>query len=95
MQCGIEGKMIRSVRMVEVKCFKCRKEGHKCRECLLWIKRKDEKEEACMARPRKAQQEERPACPIKGKVQEKEKKLRRVEEKEAVRPMKGKAQQEE
>jgi len=95
MQCGIEGKTIRSVRVVEVKCFKCRKEGHKCKECLLWIKRKNEEEEVCVARPRKAQQEERPACPIKGKAQEKEKKLRRVEEEEAACPMKGKAQQEE
>jgi len=51
MQCGIEGKTIRSVRMMEVKCFKCRKEGHKCKEYLLWIKRKNEEEEARVARP--------------------------------------------
>jgi len=32
MQCGVEEKAIRSVRVV-VECFKCGKEGHKCREC--------------------------------------------------------------
>jgi len=32
MQCGVEGRMIRSVRVV-VECFKCGEEGHKCREC--------------------------------------------------------------
>ena len=32
MQCGVEERTIRSVGIVGVKCFKCRKEGHKCRE---------------------------------------------------------------
>jgi len=33
MQCGIEEKMIRNVRIMVVECFKYGKEGHKCREC--------------------------------------------------------------
>jgi len=39
MQCRVEEKMIRSVRMLRVKCFRYREEGHKCRECSLWKKR--------------------------------------------------------
>jgi len=35
--------------------------------------------------PQKAQQERRPACPIREKVQEEEKRLRKVEEGEAAR----------
>jgi len=60
MQCRVEEKTIRSVRMLGVKCFRYGEKGHKCRECLLWKKR--------------------PAYPEKGKAQEKEKRLRRVEE---------------
>ena len=58
MQCGVEEKMIRGTRTVGVKCFKCGEEGHKCRECLLWIKRKNEERAAHVAKPRKAQQGE-------------------------------------
>jgi len=90
MQCGVEEKTIRSMRMAVVRCFKCREEGHKCRECPLWVKKE---RLACVARPQKAQQEKRPACPVRGEAQEK--KLRRVEENGAAHPMKGKAQQEE
>ena len=78
MQCRIEERVVRSMRTVAVRCFKCREEGHKCRECPLWVK-----------------QERRPARPVRGKAQEEERKLRRVEEDGAARPMKGKAQQEE
>jgi len=51
MQYGIEEKMIRSVRMVGVKCFKCREEEHKYRECPLWIKRRNEERAARVAKP--------------------------------------------
>ena len=53
MQCGVEEKMIRSVRILGVKCFRYGEEGHKCRECPLWKKR--EEKVARVARPRKAQ----------------------------------------
>jgi len=46
MQCGVEGKMIRSIRVV-VECFKCGEEGHKCRECPQWERKKKR-----VARPR-------------------------------------------
>jgi len=46
-----------------------------------------------VARPQKAQQKEKPAHPEKGKVQKKERKLRRVEEGEAVCLIKEEAQQ--
>jgi len=65
MQCGVEERTIRSVRMLGVKCFRCGEERHKCRECPLWKKR--------------------PAHPEKGKAQEKERRLRRVEEGGAAR----------
>jgi len=35
MQCGVEEKMIRNVRMTVVECFKCGEKGHKYRECPL------------------------------------------------------------
>jgi len=91
MQCGVEGRIIRSVRVV-VECFKCGEEGHKCREYPLW-----EKKVKRVARPNegKAHQEERrPARPIREKAQEREKRLRRMEEEKAARPAKGEAQQE-
>ena len=77
MQCGVEGKMIRSVKVV-VECFKCGKEGHKCRECPQWERK-----------------EKRVTCPREGKVHQRERRLRRMEEEKAARPMKGEAQQEE
>jgi len=80
MQCGVEGRIIRRVEVIEVECFKCGEKGHKCKECPLWEK----KEKAVrVAKPQKAQQE-RLACPVKGKVQEKEKELRRVGEGEVA-----------
>ena len=80
MQCGVEGRTIRRVKVAEVECFKCREKGHKCRECSFWVKKE---KVAHVARPQKVQQE-RPAHPVKGKAQEKEKELRRVEEGEAA-----------
>ena len=78
--------------VAEVECFECRKKGHKCRECLLWIRRKNEERAARVARPQKVQQEKRLVCPIRGKAQKEERRLRRVEESEAARPIKGNAQ---
>jgi len=66
-QCGIEERVVRSIRMEAVRCFKCGEEGYKCRWCPMWKK------------------EKRPARPEKGKAQEKERRLRRAEEEEAVR----------
>jgi len=82
-QCGVEERTIRNIRMVAVECFKCGEEGHKCRWCPLW-----ERKMKRMAHPKegKAYQEERRlARPIREKVQKGEKRLRRVEEGEAAR----------
>jgi len=81
MQCGVEERVVRSVRMAVVKCFRCGEEGHKCKVCL--------KKEKRVARPRKRkahQGEKRPACPIREKAQERcgEREVRRVEEKAAL-----------
>jgi len=91
-QCGAEERVVRNMRMVVVRCFKCRKEGHKCRECPLWKKKVKR-----VARPNRGkahQQERKPAHPIREKAQEGEKRLRRMEEEKAARPVKGEAQQE-
>ena len=40
MQCGVEERMIRRAGVEEVKYFKCREKGHKCKECLLWVRKK-------------------------------------------------------
>ena len=39
MQCRVEEKTIRNVRITVVECFKCGGEGHKCRKCPLWKKK--------------------------------------------------------
>jgi len=93
MQCGVEERMIRSMR-IAVRYFKCGKKGHKCRECLSWQKR----ERVVRPAEGKAHQrgEKRLACLKRGKVQEhsEKKEMRRVEEKKAARSVWGKAQQE-
>jgi len=90
MQCGIEERVVRSVRAVVVKCFRCGVEGHKCRECPLWVK----KERAVrVAIPQKAQQERRPACPVREEAQEK--KLRKVEQEKAAHVAKPREAQQE
>jgi len=96
MQCGVEERAVRNMRTVVVKCFKCGEERHKCRKCPVWIRRKNEERAACVARPQKVQQEKRPAHPVKGKAQEGERRLRRVEGRGAARVAKPReAQQEE
>jgi len=85
MQCGVEERVVRSMRMVVVRCFRYREEGHKCRECPLWIKKRNEEKVARVAKPQKVQQGKRPAHPTKGKAQERERMLRRVEGSEATR----------
>jgi len=39
MQCGVEERVVRGTRREVVRCFKCREEEHKCRECPLWEKK--------------------------------------------------------
>jgi len=92
MQCGVEEKTIRSVRTSGVKCFRCRTEGHKCRGCPLWVKRE---RAVRMARPQKAQQEKRPVRPVRGKAQEGERRLRRIEEDRAAYVAKPREAQQE
>ena len=78
-QCRVKKRTIRRVKIVEVECFKCGKSKHKCKRYLLWERRE---RVAHVARSQKAHQQKEPACPAKGKVQER--KLRRTEEKEAM-----------
>jgi len=80
-QCGVEKKTIRRHKVVVVECFKCGKKEHKCRECPLWKKKE---KVICVAKPQKVHQQKGPACPVKGKAQEGERRLRRVEEEEAA-----------
>jgi len=56
MQYGIEERVVRSIKTVVVRYFRCEGEGHKCRECPLW-----ERKVKRVARPRegKAHQGER------------------------------------
>jgi len=63
MQCEVEERTIRSVRVIVVKCFKYREEGHKCRKCPLRekaqegekrLRRVEEEEAVCMAKPQEA-----------------------------------------
>jgi len=100
MQCGVSKKSIRRVEVVEVECYKYGGMGHKCRECPLWKKAKEEKRRVeekvvCVAKLQKMQQERRLACPIREKAQEKKKRLRRVEEEEAVHVAKPREVQQE
>jgi len=76
MQYGVEEKMIRSVRMLGVKCFRCGEEGHKCRECPLWEKKvkkvaRPNEGKACQEERRLRRMEERKAaCSVKGEAQQ-------------------------
>jgi len=91
-QCGVEERVVRSTRIVVIRCFKCGEKGHKCRECPLW-----ERKLKRVAHPdggKAHQGERRPARPIREKTQEGEKRLRRMKEEKAACPVKGEAQQE-
>jgi len=73
MRCGVELRRQEAKQKEwRVECYKCRKEGHKCKEYSLWEKvkrrRVEEKKAVCVAIPQKVQQKE----------------LRRVEEKEVA-----------
>ena len=81
MQCEVKERMIRRYEIVVVECFKCGEKGHKCRECPLWEKKE---RVARVAKSQKVHQQKRPVCSIKGKAQEEERRLRRVEEKEVA-----------
>jgi len=92
MQCGIEERAVKSMRIVVVKCFKCGEGGHSLRLCPLW-----ERKLKRVARPdggKAHQGKRRPACPVREKAQERERRLRRMEEEKAARPVKREAQQE-
>jgi len=52
MQCRVERRMIRRVKVVEVGCFKCREKRHKYKECPLWVRKE---KAAHVVRPQKAQ----------------------------------------
>ena len=81
MQCGVKERTIRRYEVVVVKCFKCGEKGHKCRECPLWEKKE---RVVHVAKPQKAHQQKGPVHYVKRKAQEGERRLRRVEEEEAV-----------
>jgi len=73
MQCGVREKTIRRIGVVEIECYKCGEMGHKCKECPLWKKVKEEKKRvkeraARVAMPQKVQQEGKPVCPIREKA---------------------------
>jgi len=92
MQCSVEERVVRSTRTVVVKCFKYGEEGHKYRECPLWERKL--KRVACPDGGKAHQEERRLVRPIREKVQEGEKRLRRMEEEKVACPVKGEAQQE-
>ena len=83
MQSGDKGRTIRRIEAVVVKYYKCDEKRHKYRVCSLW-----EKKVKKVMHPveGKAYQRERrgSACSVKRKAQERERRVRRVEEKKAA-----------
>jgi len=69
-RCGVELRRQKAKQEEwRVECYKCGKEGHKCKECLLW---------------RKEQVERKLVHPVKGKAQETKRKIKRTEENEVA-----------
>jgi len=92
-QCGVEERVVKSTRIVVVRCFKCGREKHKCRKCPLWEKKV--KRVACPDGGKAHQEKRRLVRPIREKVQEGEKRLRRIEGEKAAHSVKEEAQQKE
>jgi len=65
-QCGVEERAIRRHEVVVVECFKYGEKEHKCREYLLWKKKK---RVAHVAKPQKVHQQKGLARPVKEKAQ--------------------------
>jgi len=73
MRCGVELRKQEAEERWRIKCYKCGEERHKCKECLLW---KKVKRVAHPVQGKAHQQEKRkPAYPIKGEVQEGERRF--------------------
>jgi len=82
MSCSVKLRKQTKQEGWKVEYYKCREEGHKCKECPLW---KKIERVVHLVQGKAHQQEKRKlAHLIKGKAQEGERKLRRTKEGEAV-----------
>jgi len=66
MQYGVEERVVRSMRTVAVRCFKCGEERHKCRECPLWERKV--KRVVCPNGGKVYQEKRRLVCPVREKA---------------------------
>jgi len=71
------------MEVVVVECYKCGEKGHKCRKCPSWEKKVKRVAHSVKGKVHQGERK-RLACLEKGKTQEDEKELRRVEEEEAA-----------
>ena len=75
-QCEIEERVVRSIKTAVVRCFRCKGEGHKCRECPLWerevkrVVRSREGKAYQGERKLRRMEEEKAACPVKEEAQQ-------------------------